>query len=256
MNIFNIIRHKFHPFFYLSKFSFFKKFLKKKIIFLKNSKKYGKFYLYLPSHISFYLDDQNIEKNTYQDLLKLTKEKKLKNKVFVDIGANIGTYSFFFKKKFNSKVFLFEPDLDNLILLFKSKKLNRFKNFEIFPFAISNSIKNQNFLIDDIFGATGTLSSKRNVPQLRMGLKQKVNILTVKLDILIDLIPKIDWIKIDIEGHEYEALKGMKKIIKRDVPNFIIETDTFNLKKINNLLRPWQYKFKKIENEPNYIFYK
>ena len=105
MNIFNIIRHKFHPFFYLAKFSFFRKFLKKKIIFLKNSKKYGKFYLYLPSHISFYLDDQNIEKNTYQDLLKLTKEKKLKNKVFVDIGANIGTYSFFLKKNLIQKFF-------------------------------------------------------------------------------------------------------------------------------------------------------
>ena len=36
-------------------------------------------------------------------------------------------------------------------------------------------------------------------------------------------LTNISYIKIDIEGHEYEALLGMKKLLRREHPNILIE---------------------------------
>jgi len=70
------------------------------------------------------------------------------NSTFIDIGGNVGLYSLYFKKKFNSKIFIFEPDANNLELLHTTNKI-------------------KNFLLDEYTGATGSLEVTNNVPQQR-----------------------------------------------------------------------------------------
>ena len=55
-------------------------------------------------------------------------------------------------------------------------------------------------------------------------------------DIKIDdlKLPKIDFVKIDIQGAEHLALKGMKKILNKDRPYFFIEIENFYLLKMNS----------------------
>ena len=55
------------------------------------------------------------------------------------------------------------------------------------------------------------------------------NIILKKLDNLIKC--KVDFVKIDSEGAEYEVLLGMKKILKKNQPKLIIEINNFTLKK-------------------------
>ena len=162
----------------------------------------------------------------------------------------------YFKNNYNSKIYIFEPDEDNFILLLKTKKINEFNNFIIFPLAISNKQEVKKFLKDDILGATGTLSLKRNVPQIRMDLNKETDVYCDKLDSFMNVIKKVSWIKIDIEGHEVEALEGMMELIKRDQPNLIIESDEINIIKISEMISPLNYKIKKIDADPNYVFYK
>ena len=109
---------------------------------------------------------------------------------------------------------------------------------------------------DTISGLTGSLSKTRNYPQKRMNLEEYTEILTVKLDIFIDLFEKISWIKIDIEGHEVEAIQGMIGIIEKNQPNLIIEASIDNIFKIKKLLKHINYKVEKINKGPNFIFYK
>ena len=98
MKIFNFIRLNFHPFFYLFKFKFIRKIIKNvNFVILKKSKKFGKFYINLPRHISFHLDLNGYEKNTF-DFIKSLDKNLLVNKTFLDIGGNIGLYSLFLKK--------------------------------------------------------------------------------------------------------------------------------------------------------------
>ena len=52
---------------------------------------------------------------------------------------------------------------------------------------------------------------------------------------------KIDLIKIDVNGHELSVVKGLSKIIKRDKPALIIETND-NIKIIENYLKKYGFK--------------
>ena len=52
---------------------------------------------------------------------------------------------------------------------------------------------------------------------------------------------KIDLIKIDVNGHELSVVKGLSKIIKRDKPALIIETNV-DIKIIENYLKKYGFK--------------
>tara|TARA_Y100000741_G_scaffold303121_1_gene244939 strand:- start:2978 stop:3748 length:771 start_codon:yes stop_codon:yes gene_type:complete len=253
--LYNFIRNKFHPIYWLYKFSYFRKILKNSFLFLNKTNKFGNFYLYLPRNINFFLNSKNYETETFNKIIEVNN-KNNQDMVFIDIGANLGIYSLFFKKKYNSRVFLFEPDLNNLVALIKTKKKNNFLDFNILPLGISNKNGKEDFLNDTISGLTGSLSKTRNYPQKRMNLEEYTEILTVKLDIFIDLFEKISWIKIDIEGHEVEAIQGMIGIIEKNQPNLIIEASIDNIFKIKKLLKHINYKVEKINKGPNFIFYK
>ena len=259
MRFFIWMRKKYHPLFFLMKFKFGRLILSKiQFSYLKNSKKYGKFYIFLPRHLIFLFADKIIEKNTYAfiDSIIQSNNHKLSNTSFIDIGGNIGTYSFYFKKKYNTKILVFEPDEINLELLYKTKKKNNLENFFIFPFAVSNESTIKKFLIDDIMGATGTFSNEKGLFQSRMKLNKYKEIICLKLDDISNLIKNVSWVKIDVEGHEVEVISGMINLIKENQPNLIVESNETDIDKIKFLLKPFKYNLKKIDNEPNYIFFK
>ena len=89
-----------------------------------------------------------------------------------------------------------------------------------------------------------------------MGLNKETDVYCDKLDSFMNVIKKVSWIKIDIEGYEVEALEGMMELIKRDQPNLIIESNEINIIKISEMISPFNYKIKKIDADPNYVFYK
>ena len=256
MNIINLIRNRFHPIYWLLGFRLFRLIFKFKIIYLKKTKKFGKSFIYLPRSLNLLININQYEKETFDFINKINPKINLENSSFVDIGGNIGLYSLYFKNKYNSKIYIFEPDKDNATLLRKTKKINKFSNFIIYQKALSNKKIKKNFLIDDISGSTGTLSLDRNYPQIRMKLNKKIDVLCDRFDSFMGTIKKISWIKIDVEGHELQVVEGMTKLIKRDQPNLIIENNNRNIRKISEILRPFNYKKKKIKTDANYIFYK
>jgi FkbM family methyltransferase len=256
MKFFNYCRSRFHPIFFLLKFKFFL-FILKNINFkiLKNSLKFGNYYLSLPRHIGLYLTDSYMEEETFEFIDLLNKDL-IMNSTFIDIGGNVGLYSLYFKKKYNSKIFIFEPDNNNLELLYKTSKKNKLENFHILPFAVSDENKIKNFLLDEYTGATGTLENISNIPQQRMKLNRYKNVLCVKLDDLpIFELENISVIKIDTEGHELKVINGSINLIKKYLPIIIVESDEIIIKLIEQVLLPLNYKLKKNHQDTNYIFY-
>jgi FkbM family methyltransferase len=256
MNLFNNFRSRFHPLFFLLKFKFFL-FILKNINFkiLKTSSKFGNYYLSLPRHITLYLTDSHIEKETFDFFDSINKDL-IMNSTFIDIGGNVGLYSLYFKKKFNSKIFIFEPDANNLELLHTTNKKNKFENFYILPFAVSDKNKIKNFLLDEYTGATGSLEVTNNVPQQRMKLDTFKNVLSVKLDDLPFFESEnISVIKIDVEGHEVSVINGSLNLIKKYLPIIIVESEEIKIKLIEKILFPLNYTCKKNTKDPNYIFY-
>jgi FkbM family methyltransferase len=147
---------------------------------------------------------ENYEKNTV-----LYFKKNIKSgMIIVDIGAHIGYYTLLFSKLVgpNGKVYAFEPDPDNFDIL--QKNTSDLKNVEIFKIALSDIEGKISFY--KIYESTGCHSIV--LPEAKA---EKIIVDSITLDSFLDYkkISDLDFIKIDIEGGEPFALKGMKKTI-------------------------------------------
>ena len=142
----------------------------------------------------------------------LLKAIKLGDKdVAIDIGANLGWYSVLLNRvsESGSLVFAFEPDPNNFELLEFNVTKNDCSNVKAFNKAISNKSE--------------TLSLYK-YPEKNLGRHsllpqkgaQEIEVNTVCLDEFLDaeLHSKVKFIKIDIEGYEFYALRGAIDILK------------------------------------------
>ena len=130
-------------------------------------------------------------------------------KVILDIGANIGITSIYLTKKFpNSKIFSFEPLLENYDIL--KKNTENYKNIKVFNFGLGKkdetldiylSDDSENFGGGSFFPEVGGTSNR----------KVKCEIKNIQ-DTLVELdMKEVDLIKIDTEGAEFDILTSLNK---------------------------------------------
>lgn len=152
--------------------------------------------------------------NYYQHCYKVKPED-----IVMDAGANCGHLSVFFSKLVgqNGKVFAFEPDKFNI------ERIQN--NIELNP-DLSPNIKIEDLLLWDKnelidFYEAGTVGSSAVwMPDNEHCVKKQA----VRIDdwVKTNNINKLDFIKMDIEGAEIEALDGCVETIKSLKPNFAI----------------------------------
>lgn len=144
-----------------------------------------------------------------------------KDMVFVDIGANQGEYTLFAAKRLTSgRVLSFEPLPSMLKTLTENISLNKFRNIELFEFGLSD--EERMLTIHEFEG------SHEGLATLYPGEKKIKSSLTIPLTTLDNVfdstkLQRLDFIKIDIEGGELNALKGAKKTIELFKPYVLIE---------------------------------
>jgi FkbM family methyltransferase len=139
--------------------------------------------------------------------------------VWYDLGANVGFYSLLASTLVGNEgmVFSFEPSPRNLEYLSKHIELNRVSNCRIFDMAVSSSDGVAQFYLDPN-PAEGRLIQDKH--------KHTVSVTKVKLDTLVfsrQMAPP-DSLKCDIEGGEYEALRGAEAILRQFVPVIFLST--------------------------------
>lgn len=195
-----------------------------------------------------------------QEFLKLKSFVK-KNSSVIDVGANIGRYTFALSKIVGQKgfVYSFEPMCRSFLILNFLVFLSNLKNIILFKSALGNRnekilmkelyiYKNNPFLFDT---NTGSYVIKKNDKSLTNN--NLINY-ALKLDDLC-IKDKISFIKIDIEGNEYEFLLGAKNLIKKNKPILLIEIHN-NFNKVLKLLYKLNYKEKfYFKNSRNRVFY-
>lgn len=143
--------------------------------------------------------------------------------VVVDIGANVGYYTTKFAKAVGSsgRIYAFEPDEDNYQLLKRNIQENHLSNVRCENMAVSDTDGDIDFYLSDInFGDHRTfLSSDDRVSNWGNSRKTK-KVASVTLDNYLDG-QRVDLIKMDIQGAEVIALKGMEKTLAdRDIVLF------------------------------------
>ena len=130
----------------------------------------------------------------------------------VDVGANYGDTAIWWAKTFGSKVFAFEPLVDVYNELNENVKLNGV-DVITYNVALGNGKEIKGNSSGNMFSIGGSTKIK-----------------TIKLDDY--LFERLNLLKIDVEGFEYEVLQGAKKTISRYRPKIIIETHSKNLRKV------------------------
>ena len=142
-----------------------------------------------------------------------------KNFCAIDIGANMGIYSRWMAK-YSNHVESFE--CNHFLWPYLSKVLP--KNAILQRYALSNKSGKAELRFDPNNTGIGTIELRNRLDQ-NSGIK---SIKTIKVDVcrLDDFeFSQVTFIKIDVEGHELEVLKGGENLIKRDKPAILIEIE-------------------------------
>ena len=183
-----------------------------------------------------------IENKTYEShMVQLSKKLIKKGSVVLDIGANIGVHSLLFSKLVgqNGRVIAFEINNLSLKKLKFHIALNKVKNVTIIEKAVSDKVKSYNFFeLDNNSYNSGNHSLAFSSTIQKLQKNEKVHerqIISTTLDkLFFRKNLDISFIKMDIDGFEYYALRGGLKLInKQDELALIIEFNSSRIKSIN-----------------------
>lgn len=143
--------------------------------------------------------------------------------VAYDVGANIGYVSLLLAKRAgeNGRVFSFEPLPSNQERLQKNMALNPVLNVKLIPKAIADREGRTTFLVH----SSGGMGKLQGSAGKNAEYENKIDVEVISLDDFVYTEKNVppDLIKIDIEGGEVLALKGMQRLLKEAKPILLIE---------------------------------
>lgn len=162
--------------------------------------------------------------------------KPNKGDTFLDVGAHIGKYTLRVAKVVGDEglVISVEPDKRNYNLLIKNINLNRLKN--VIPLNIAAWHTDEKLKL--FFGPNTGESTVKKEGNSYIWVKARA------LDRVLEELgcKRIDWIKIDVEGAEFEVLKGLENTLKRSNPILIVEVFDKNYDRVMAFLKNLGYK--------------
>ena len=175
-------------------------------------------------------------RNKYEHLsLSLWYDMTRKDGYFFDVGAHTGIYSIIgnLNKKQNNIISI-EAYYLNFSRLLSNLKINNIMPKSCFLAAASNKEGICKFSVTTApyyHSSGGKISESGNF-----------NVSKIKID-NFKLDKKINGIKIDTEGHEFEVLEGAQNYINKDKPDIIFEINENNFDKCLELLKHNGYNF-------------
>lgn len=130
--------------------------------------------------------------------------------IWIDVGAHVGNHTIFFSTKCDAdEVWAYEPTPSTFAILEQNVATNKGNTVRLFNCAVGAK-KGYCTVKED------KEHSGRNKVTKSKG--------KCKLEILGDIAAKVALIKIDVEGFEFEVLKGAMPVIERDLPELFIES--------------------------------
>ena len=159
--------------------------------------------------------------------------------VVIDIGAHIGRYTIIGAKRVGTKgkVVAIEANPSNFEMLNRNIKLNRLTNIISLNNAVySKETKIRLYLPGKELGHTtyNTVMSDRAKNEDKF-----IEVSANTLDYFLQLkgITDVNWIKIDVEGAEFEVLKGASNVLSKS-KDIALLIEIHNLSGGTNLYRP------------------
>ena len=134
--------------------------------------------------------------------------------VIVNIGAHIGCFDIFIKNlRPSAHLWSYEPNQQNYALLEKNIKANHLKNVTLNRLAVGNSVGYREFYINEFNPNESSLFSD--------GKKTRVSCTSLATILKTVKSKRIDLLKLDCEGCEYEVLSQFPQTW--DIQNVLME---------------------------------
>jgi FkbM family methyltransferase len=181
------------------------------------------------------IENGDLEAGTRRLIQKLVKP----GDTFIDAGANIGMHTLAAARAMNGcgRIIVFEPYAPTMRLLERTLWMNGYSSIaELHQIALSNRSGQQRFFL-------GPVSGHHSLFQLEAETNLNVPAVDVRTAILDDLIAprsKIDLVKIDVEGAEYDLIAGGSRVISEN-PNIalIVEFGLTHLQRSGHTPTEW-----------------
>lgn len=144
--------------------------------------------------------------------------------VIFDVGANVGSYTLnvisSLKGRIDARIYCFEPSKYTFKIL--RDNLSNYKNVKLFNFGFSDK-KESVTLYSNKEGSGLASVYNRRLDHFDINLNYKE---LIHLEPLYNFcknkeIKHINFLKLDVEGHEYKVLKGVKDLISNNFIDFI-----------------------------------
>jgi FkbM family methyltransferase len=154
--------------------------------------------------------DGYYEKDLLAAMVELVPDK---NGTFLDIGANIGNHSIYLSKHFR-RVISFEPVPRNCWIFKANRHLNRASNITLVEKGLSSKPGQLYFGCDDPMQTNTGLHDSKN------GSEDEETAEVVRGDDTLQAlgVSNVVGVKIDVEGHEPEVIRGLEATLRSDRP--------------------------------------
>ena len=179
-----------------------------------------------PKGFSIYVQEddtsvgQHVKRGAYEPHVTGVFRERLRPGMHVlDIGANIGYFTMLSASLVgpSGSVIAIEPNPSSAKLLEASRRANGFDNVVVAQVAAGREL---GLLV--LHGSYGNVMTSA-APDDAAALLSSTTVPTLKVDDLVGHDTKIDFLKIDVEGAEYNALLGASELIKRCHPTIVSE---------------------------------
>lgn len=177
----------------------------------------------------------------------------IKKDMFVfDVGANVGDYAkYIFNIDPNVKIYCFEPVYNTFSTLTNNLSEEIAVGKVIANnFGLSNEVKEaEMFIYDELDGRNSLHYNEVHIYDPNILHKEKIKLNTLSSYAIQNKISKIDFLKIDVEGHETNVIKGASTLIEKKMIKCIQfeynnnwEAAGFSLEYIFNYLSKYRFK--------------
>ena len=148
----------------------------------------------------------------------------LRDRVVYEIGAFQGILTLFFSSRAR-EVIAYEPNPPSFERVLQNLRLNGRTNVRLRNLAVGERAGNLRLISDPLMpgGTSGDPTVSRQIEASAEATSVDVPVVTIDADIASDGLPPPHFVKIDIEGMELPALKGMAGTLRRHRPDLYLE---------------------------------